>query len=137
VVAVSVAREERGTHQPETCSATTQYGRLCQKPPQPGKKVCWSHDPENAEQRIRNARAGGVAIHSPVTREIGELKDELKMLIREVKEGKVAPGVATVVTQLANVLLCGIEQERKVREVKELEQRVARLEGKEGSEWVA
>jgi hypothetical protein len=122
---------------PGACTATTQYGRPCQNLAQPDNEVCWSHNPANAEARARNARAGGVAVHSPTTLEIQELKHELKSLIREVKEGKVAPGVATVVTQLANVLLRGIEQERKVRETEELEERIAHLEGKEGSEWAA
>ena len=70
--------------------------------------MCWHHDPENAAQRARNARAGGVAAHSPATREIGELKEELKALIREVKEGEVAPGVAAVITQLANTIIRAI-----------------------------
>jgi hypothetical protein len=83
---------------PGVCTATTQYGRPCQNPAQVGKPTCWSHDPDNAAQRLRNARTGGRAAHSPTSLEIGELKDELKTLIREVKEGKVAPGVAAVIT---------------------------------------
>ena len=112
------------------CTATTQYGRPCQNPAQPGKEVCWSHDPDNATQRVRNARAGGVAVHSPQSREIGELKEELKALIREVKGGKVAPGVAAVITQLANTIIRAIEQDRKVRELDEIEERLAELEAR-------
>ena len=113
---------------PNACTATTQYGRPCQNQAQPGKSVCWSHDPENAAQRAQNARAGGIAAHSPTTLEIAELKDELKELIKEVKVGKITPGVASVITQLANVLLRGIEQQRKVKETEELEQRIEELE---------
>jgi hypothetical protein len=113
---------------PGGCTATTQYGRPCQNPAQPGKEVCWSHDPENAAQRVSNARAGGIAVHSPATREIGELKDELKALIRGVKEGKVAPGVAAVITQLANTIIRAIDQDRKVRELDDIEERLAELE---------
>ena len=112
------------------CSVTTQYGRPCQNPAPPGKTVCWSHDPENAERRRRNARAGGVAAHSPATLEIGELKDELKALARDVKEGKVAPAIATVLNQLLNTLLRAIEQDRKIKETEELEERLAALEGR-------
>ena len=113
---------------PDVCASTTQYGRPCRNQAQLGKSVCWSHDPENATQRAQNARAGGIAVHSPATLEFAELKDELKALIKEVKDGKVAPGVASVITQLANVLLRGIEQERKVKETEELEQRIGELE---------
>ena len=115
---------------PGTCRSTTKYGRPCQNPAQPGKDVCWSHDPVNTTQRAKNARAGGVAAHSPGTAEIAELKDELKALVREVKAGEVAPGVATVITQLSNVILRAIEQDRKVRETEELEERLAALEGR-------
>jgi len=115
---------------PGGCTATTQYGRPCQNQAQPDKEVCWSHDPDNATQRVRNARAGGLAVHSPATREIEELKDELKALIREVKDGKVAPGVAAVITQLANTIIRAIEQNRKVRELDEIEERLAELERK-------
>jgi hypothetical protein len=86
--------------------------------------ACWSHDPENAAQRSRNARAGGRAAHSPTSLEIGDLK----ALIREVKDGKVAPGVAAVITQLANTIIRAIEQDRKVRELDEIEERLAELE---------
>ncbi|MDP9458343.1 MAG: hypothetical protein M3Q60_21775, partial [Actinomycetota bacterium] len=112
-----------------TCRALTQYGRPCQKPAQPGKSVCWSHDESNAEQRRRNARAGGVAAHSPATLEIGELKDELKALARDVKEGKVTPAIGTVLNQICNTIIRAVEQERRVRETEEFEERLAALEG--------
>jgi hypothetical protein len=116
------------------CTATTQYGRPCQNQAQPGKEVCWSHDPENAAQRVSNARAGGTAAHSPATREIGELKEELKELIREVKDGKVAPGVAAVITQLANTIIRAIDQDRKVRELDDIEGRLVELERRAADE---
>ncbi len=117
-------------HRPGTCRSITQYGRPCQNPAQPGKTVCWSHDESNAEQRRRNARAGGVAAHSPATLEIGELKDELKALARDVKEGKVTPAIGTVLNQICNTIIRAVEQERKVRELDEVVERLDRLEGR-------
>lgn len=134
---MSVGAREREILQPEICTATTQYGRKCQKPPQPGKEVCWSHDPENAEARKRLARAGGVAVHSPVAFEIQELKEELRGLATDVKEGKLAPAHGTVLNQLFNTILRAIAEERKVRETEELEERIARLEEKGGKGWAA
>jgi len=67
-------------------------------------------------------------VRSPATREIQELKDELKRLVREVKDGEVAPNVASVITQLANTLLRAIEPDRRVRELDEVEERLAALE---------
>ncbi len=115
---------------PGVCRSTTQYGRPCQKPAQPGSERCWSHDPVHAEQRRRNSRAGGVAAHSPATLEIGELKDELRALARDVKENKVAPGVGSTLVQIYNTVIRAIETGRKVREQDELEQRVEELEGR-------
>ncbi len=115
---------------PGTCRSTTQYGRPCQKPAQPGRDVCWSHAPENAALRVRNARAGSVAAHSPGTLEIAELKDELKALARDVKEGRVTPAIGTVLNQICNTIIRAVEQERKVRETEDLEERLAALEGR-------
>ena len=120
---------------PGTCRVTTQYGRPCQNPAQPGKGVCWSHDPENAEQRRGNSRAGGVAAHSPATLEIGELKDELRALARDVKESRVAPGVGSTLVQIYNTVIRAIETGRKVKETEELEQRIEALErGRDGAQ---
>jgi hypothetical protein len=116
--------------EPGACQSTTQYGRPCQKPTQPGRDVCWSHDPDNAARRVRNARAGGVAAHSPGTLEIAELKDELKALARDVKEGRVTPAIGTVLNQICNTIIRAVEQERKVRELDDLEARLAALEGR-------
>ncbi len=123
---------DRLTNIPRLCRATTKYGRPCQNVPLPGKEECYSHspEPEHVAQRAKNARAGSHAAHSPGTTEIQELKDELKALVREVKAGEVAPGVATVITQLSNVILRAIEQDRKVRETEDLEERLAALEGR-------
>ncbi len=119
---------------PGVCRSTTQYGRPCQNPAQPGSEWCWSHAPENAEQRRRNSRAGGVAAHSPATLEIGELKDELRAFAWDVKENKVAPGVGSTLVQIYNTVIRAIETGRKVREQEELEQRIEALEmGRDGS----
>ncbi len=112
------------------CTGVTKYGRPCPNAPQADKPYCWHHDPELAERRSRNARAGGRAVHSPATLELGELKDELKALVRDVKEGVVPPGVGAVLNQLLNSMLRAIEQDRKVRELDDVEERLAVLEGR-------
>jgi hypothetical protein len=122
---------------PKLCTATTQYGRPCRHQPQPGKDVCWSHDPENAAQRVRNARAGGLAVHSPASIELQELKDELKALIRDVKDGKTPPNVASVLAQLFNVLLRGVEQDRRIRELDDIEERLHQIEERTEARRVA
>jgi hypothetical protein len=114
------------------CQATNQYGRPCQAKPQSGKDICWVHDPENAQERARISLLGRKAAtrRSPQSLEIEDLKSEVKALIREVNEGAVTPNVASVICQLANVLIRGIEQNRKVGETEEIEERLAELERK-------
>ncbi len=57
-------------------------------------------------------------------------KDELRALVRDVKDGIVAPGVGAVLNQLLNSMLRAVETERTVRETEELEERLAALEGR-------
>jgi hypothetical protein len=82
---------------PPTCEATTKYGKPCIRSAQPGKTVCHSHDPAYAEIRKRNARAGGVAVHSPATEEIEDVKATLWELIRETREEVLAPQIGSTV----------------------------------------
>ena len=52
----------------------------------------------------------------------------MKALARDVKEGKVAPAIGTVLNQICNTIIRAVEQERKVRETEELEECLAALE---------
>lgn len=113
---------------PSSCEATTKYGKPCTRSAQPGKTVCHSHDPAYAEERKRNARAGGVAVHSPATEEIEDVKATLWELIRETREEVLAPQVGSTVIQAANTILRAIEQTRRVREQDEIERRLDLLE---------
>ena len=45
------------------------------------------------------------------------------------KSGEVAPGFATIITQLSNVILRAIEQDHKIRELDDFEEHLAALEG--------
>jgi len=78
-----------------------------------------------------------VAVHSPAAFEIQELKEELRGLATDVKEGKLAPANGTVLNQLCNTILRAIAEERKVRDTEELAERIARLEEKGDSKWAA
>jgi hypothetical protein len=64
----------------------------------------------------------------PAAQEIRELKDELRSLARNVKEGEVPPPVGTALNQIYNTLLRAMDQERRTRETGELEERLAVLE---------
>ncbi len=119
----------------DRCAATTKDGSRCLKEAEPGKDHCWSHDPVHNEERRRIASQGGKAStavlgerRGPAAQEIRDLKDELRALARDVKEGEVPPPVGTALNQIYNTLLRAMDQERRTRETGELEERLAALE---------
>jgi hypothetical protein len=119
----------------ERCTATKRDGSRCSKEAEPASALCWSHDPANEEERRRIASRGGKAStavlaerRGPAAQEIRELKDELRTLARDVKEGEVPPPVGTALNQIYNTLLRAMDQERRTRETGELEERLAALE---------
>lgn len=119
----------------ERCTAIKKDGSRCAKDAEPGKHRCWSHDPANEEERRRIAARGGRAStavlaerRGPAAQEIRELKDELRTLAKDVKEGEVPPPVGTALNQIYNTLLRAMDQERRTRETGELEARLAALE---------
>ena len=91
----------------------------------PGQSHCYAHDPDRSEERKRNASRGG---RSKCNGELAGLKKQVKDLAQDVLEGKADRGRAAVANQLYNTLIRAIEQERKLRELGELAERLEALE---------
>jgi len=91
---------------------------------------CYSHDPKRSEERHK---AASKAARSKPNREISEIKERLRGLAEDVLAGRVEKGDGAVVSQIYNVLLRAIEQERKLRETEELEERLSEIEAKLGA----
>jgi hypothetical protein len=68
------------------------------------------------------------AARSKPSRELADLKAQLDDLARDVLSGELETGRAAVVNQVLNTRLRAIEQERKMRETVDLEERLAELE---------
>jgi hypothetical protein len=120
------------------CAAITSAGERCKLDATSGS-YCWSHDPENADERRRRARRGGKAGGAGELSEIKRLLEELTSRVLKV-EGyaplETAP--AAIANQLINTRLRAIEQERKNRETEDLEARIESLERaqeKGGPRW--
>jgi len=95
----------------------------------PGAEWCYSHDPERAEERRRNASKGGKrGGRGRPAADLTDLKRQLQELTDDALAGKVERGVAAVCAQLLNVKLRAVEVERKIREQEELEARLGALE---------
>ncbi len=74
-------------------------------------------DPANAERRRRAASSGGKA---KATREVQDLKAEIRDVITGVKEGSLDRNDAAVMIQAYRALKDFIELERRVKETDQL-----------------
>ena len=120
------------------CAAITSAGERCKLDATNGS-YCWSHDPENAEERRRRARRGGKARGAGELSEIKRLLEDLtSRVLRAEGREPLETGPAAVANQLINTRLRAIEQERKNRETEDLEARIESLERaqeKGGPRW--
>jgi hypothetical protein len=107
------------------CRATKANGESCRAPAMEPHGYCWAHNPANAEQRSRMASK---AAKSKPSRELIRLKAQLVDLTKDVLSGEIETGRAAVANQLINTLIRAIEQERKMREMGELAERLEALE---------
>ncbi len=112
------------------CAGIKRGGERCTQSVRPGERYCHHHDPARAEERKRAASRAG---KSKPSRELGRIKHQLQELADGVLSGKVDRSDGAVVSQILNVLLRALEQERRWREVFDLEERIERLEGAEDS----
>ena len=122
-----------------TCKATKRDGSPCTLPTNGQQALCWAHDPKNAERRRRGASRGGRAKASRV---LPQLKTLLADLTDKVLSGELETGRAAVANQLINTRLRAVEVERKIREMDDIEERIAALEmmalrGNGGNRWRA
>ncbi len=107
------------------CAGIKRDGGRCTVVVGPGGSHCYAHDPGRADERRRNASRGG---RSRGGSELSDLKRQLKDLAADVMEGKVERGHAAVVNQIWGTLIRAIEQERKLRELGEMAERLEALE---------
>lgn len=107
------------------CSATKRDGEPCRIAVEPGVEYCWAHDPANREQRQRiTSRAG----KSKPNKELLSVKHRLSALADGVLDGSTDKAVGAVASQILNVYLRALEQERKWKELGEIEERISTLE---------
>jgi len=120
------------------CAGIKRDGGRCTVIVPPPQTRCYQHDPQRAEERKRNASRGGRSKGRRGIGEIPDLKSQLEDLAADVLDGKVATGVGAVVNQIINTRLRAIEQERKIKETEELEERISDLEALNGEQrWGA
>lgn len=91
--------------------------------------MCWTHDPENADQRVRNAHKGG---KGKANQEVRLAKEELKATIASVKAGDLDRNTGAVAIQGYRALQGYLELERRILETDELASEIEELKREHG-----
>jgi hypothetical protein len=109
------------------CSATTAKGERCTLPAKGSHGLCWTHAPENAAKRRRNASKAAAA---KADKEIRETKAEIRDLVRLVREEDFDVSKANAMNRLFQTMLQYIIVERGIYREDDLAQRIRELSGK-------
>jgi hypothetical protein len=112
------------------CEALKGDGSRCQARAMEGYQWCYSHRPDLAEERKRNARRGGQTggRGRGARGEIDTAKSYVKGLVSQLIKGEVDRGLAQAAFAGLHVLARLIELERRIKETDELEERIEALE---------
>ena len=111
------------------CSGIKADGGRCKAQAIADSQWCFSHHPGYEEQRRRRASRGGKrGGRGRPQADLAEIKDRIRSMIDDVRNGTMDRADAAVCAQLYNSLLRAVSVELKVREQLELEQRVEELE---------
>jgi hypothetical protein len=111
------------------CAAITRAGGRCKLDATSGS-YCWSHAPENAQERRRRAARGGKASRSRsasfASEELHQVKQGVRTVIAAVLRGRLDKSRGAVALQGYNTLLRAVEVGQRdeledlAREVEEL-----------------
>jgi hypothetical protein len=112
------------------CNGITNAGRRCTARALPGQQWCHNHSPGRADQRKRNAKAGGRARARRQPSEIEDIRRRIEAATSAVLRGKLDRAIAVAAFQGFHCLLRAVELERRVREADELEGRISMLEAR-------
>jgi hypothetical protein len=108
------------------CSATKANGERCTLPAKESHGLCWTHAPEHAAKRRRNASKAATA---KADTEFREAKAEIRELIRAVKEDGFDVSRANSMNRLYQTLLQFMLAQRGVYREEDLAVRIRELGG--------
>jgi hypothetical protein len=111
------------------CSHLKPDGKGCKAQPLRGEQWCYVHHPDLAEKRKAASRRGGHrAGRGRPLAELGEVKRQLRDLAVDVMSGRADRANAAVAGQLLGTFLRAVSVEMKIKELEDLEERIAALE---------
>jgi flagellar motility protein MotE (MotC chaperone) len=107
------------------CAGITRGGERCTQSVKPGQQYCHRHDPALSEERKRAASKAGRARPSKVAAGLHALLEDLT---NSVIDGELETSRGAVANQLIGTRIRLLEYERRLKELEELEERLATLE---------
>ena len=111
------------------CSGITAAGGRCKGQAISNSQYCFSHSPDHAEARKQRASRGGKrGGRGRPQAELSDIKDRLRAMVEDVRNGTMDRADAAVCGQLYNTLIRAVSVELKAREQMELEARLEELE---------
>ncbi len=111
------------------CTAITRGGGRCRGVAIAASGLCYSHDPDHEQDRLRAARKGGKrGGRGRPSSELNRLRDRLEALADDVLSGKVERADGAVAGQLLNGARSCIRDGLAAREQEELVGRLEALE---------
>jgi hypothetical protein len=111
------------------CTAITRGGGRCRGVAIDGSDLCYSHDPDHEQDRLRAARKGGKrGGRGRPSSELHRLRDRLEALADDVLSGKVERADGAVAGQLLSGARSCIRDGLAAREQEELVGRLEALE---------
>ena len=110
------------------CSGIKANGGRCKAQAISGAEWCFNHHPDYEEQRRRRGSRGGKrGGRGRPQAELADIKDWLRAMVKDVRDGTMDRADAAVCGQLYNTLIRAVSIELKVLETQELEARLAEL----------
>ena len=111
-----------------SCSGIKADGGRCKAQAIADSQWCFNHHPDYEEQRRRRGSRGGKrGGRGRPQAELTDIKDCLKSMIDDVRDGKMDRGDAAVCGQLYNTLIRAVSVELRAREVEEIAREVEEL----------
>jgi hypothetical protein len=113
------------------CIGVKGNGELCQRTATSGSDYCTAHDPARVQERKRSASKA--ARSKKPHNEVSDIKLEIREIIDLLRSGEMDRADAVACGQLFNTILRGIELQRRLRELEDLEQRLETIENRVGT----
>lgn len=109
------------------CTAKKDDGSPCERIVGASQTLCFSHDPEQAATRSKNASVAGRAKATDAP-ELREIKRVLRKLFADLERGAIDPKLGSTLVSVANSQMRAVSLEAELTHHAELGRKLAKIE---------